>query len=441
MRCPNCYSKISDDCTFCTKCGHKIERERVCPSCQTVNDIYSRFCKNCGEQLVSDNKSNTKELNKETKHIDKRYALNIISLVSMGLMLLSFVIIAIALFTPFLYSSFFPMSDYTIIGWSSNILGGDIDFLFERYQYVIFANAIIMLVLLCTTFIVTSLFFGLDIPKFIKALKEKEYYDFSKRVTIVYALFVFTTVYFTKFVMNEDWVYVDGFGVFPLVVIILVPILLVTNCVVKESIENDCRIGLLLLRACFRLFVFVLAMVVVFNLGGNHFNIIAQQYEVTGSTVVKVGDMGLISYLLDNAHILTQSSAEYVAEALVYAGVTAIFEIVILSISCGLIRGSLSNNLRKKNNYILGAILSLIMLSLSALALVYDDLCATSLNKIDDAFKYNFKYVASLLSSPSIILCIVLSSFLVISNAVCLILDMKFDNNNPALKEEDANNE
>ena len=49
--CPNCGSKILSGARFCSMCGNKLVRKKVCEECFTENSGDSEFCSNCGAKL------------------------------------------------------------------------------------------------------------------------------------------------------------------------------------------------------------------------------------------------------------------------------------------------------------------------------------------------------------------------------------------------------
>ena len=49
--CDQCHAEISANATFCSQCGHKIQKSLCCPECgEGISDDQS-YCQNCGSRL------------------------------------------------------------------------------------------------------------------------------------------------------------------------------------------------------------------------------------------------------------------------------------------------------------------------------------------------------------------------------------------------------
>ena len=122
MKCPHCNNKIDNDSKFCPFCGKEILKEKVCPKCGQKNSLSSSFCKKCGTPLnqkeveeiesTQDNKEDTQANNKPEKKTSF-----IFQIISMSLMLLSLLLVFSLSFAPLLKSDFYPMADFTMIGF------------------------------------------------------------------------------------------------------------------------------------------------------------------------------------------------------------------------------------------------------------------------------------------------------------------------------------
>lgn len=51
LLCPNCGAKILNGARFCSMCGSKVLRKKICEECSTENPEESEFCSNCGAKL------------------------------------------------------------------------------------------------------------------------------------------------------------------------------------------------------------------------------------------------------------------------------------------------------------------------------------------------------------------------------------------------------
>ncbi len=49
--CPGCESEVSEDDTFCRKCGQNLSKARACPGCGIETEVSDAFCRKCGQNL------------------------------------------------------------------------------------------------------------------------------------------------------------------------------------------------------------------------------------------------------------------------------------------------------------------------------------------------------------------------------------------------------
>lgn len=61
--CKNCGQTLSDNSSFCSKCGAKVEKNIFCSKCGTKLSDNSSFCPNCGERIEVASSANAEWVN------------------------------------------------------------------------------------------------------------------------------------------------------------------------------------------------------------------------------------------------------------------------------------------------------------------------------------------------------------------------------------------
>lgn len=51
QRCPKCGDPVEENEDFCSKCGEKIIKTKICMECGFENGYDDKFCKKCGAKL------------------------------------------------------------------------------------------------------------------------------------------------------------------------------------------------------------------------------------------------------------------------------------------------------------------------------------------------------------------------------------------------------
>ena len=424
MKCPNCHKKIENDSFFCPFCGKKIELDIECPKCGTKNSSNSLFCKKCGTELKTIEGYSEGEVEKtKTNNINW-----ILSIISMSTMMLSILLILGLSFSPMLFSSFFSSNDYTIIAWATTILKVGIDKLFESNRYIDFANSIISLALLGAIVIVSIVVAAINVPKFIKSIKTKKYFNFSKQIVELFVLFAATYVYFSKFVVTQSPNYYDGIGKGALTVFIVVPIFLSFNMFVKEYLKEKHDLTKTIISSISRLVIFILAFVVLTNLGGLKIHIVAT-IKTGQSTVSNIygryGNAEYFTFLLENIQYIYPVADKYLNPASIDAGVALASELIVLILGARLLSISFKENSQKRPNYLFGAIISGIMLAGPILSIIFNSLLVSKLNLINNVQDYGAAFNASVINTNVCVYSIVLISILTINCIVCLFIDRK----------------
>ena len=424
MKCPNCNKRIADDCDFCTYCGHKIERERVCPNCHTPNDLNASFCKKCGTKLV-DNKVN--ETPKEEKPVEEpkpKVSKNvnidrILKIGSSSLIIFSILMILIMMFTPFLASDFYPNSDFTLLSWSINVLKLGTKDLFHSYMYVEFINSIVLLILLATILVIGGIFLAKSILRLIRTIKENNYIDSSKYLTELYVLFSGIYVYFVNIVMNPERPYADGIGGGVLFILIFIPMILCFNLFVKYRLEDKVELSTTIMRIVSRAIIFIIIWIALANIGGDRY-LLSVGFNHHGKSNYALGNIDVIDFFLRSAPVLLDTSLEYLTPALIFSGVAAFFELVILVLFLRVIVDLGTTGINKRGKYKLGIILSIAIFICSIIVIISNTVCLAYLEKLNSVSKYGVDITGSLMNlgmviTYSILSIVMLAHFIVIS--------------------------
>ena len=400
MKCPNCHSKIDDDSKFCPHCGKEIITELVCPQCGQVNSPDASFCKKCGCKLqeVEEESAVVAKPEKKSKKIKTTNNLNnIFSIVAMGSMIVSFALILGLVFAPYLHDNFFPDSMFTIIGFAQNVLSEDFNRLLASYEYAAIVNTILGLFLLVLTASVSLAFLIICVPRFVSALKNKEYSDLSKGVVFAYILFLFTVIFNANSSFNQELNYINTYAGGVIFGIIIIPVFLVFNIFTKEYLEESHNILHIVLRSVVRVLVFTFVFIVIFGLDSNHFYFIASivhktsgsGYDYTTTTTMNANNVAFINYFVTTAPELNIKVKDALTKSLTLAGVSLVLESVSLVLLLFSLFKPLSSDIRKPGGYIAGMVLSLVSLVMLSVSLGLNDSASSAINQINSTVTYD----------------------------------------------------
>lgn len=81
--CKNCGAQISDNASFCTNCGQKVEKDLVCRNCNSKLKPETQFCTNCGTSVVKYNPpvQTLGRKKKSIKNIKKKVLISAVAIV------------------------------------------------------------------------------------------------------------------------------------------------------------------------------------------------------------------------------------------------------------------------------------------------------------------------------------------------------------------------
>lgn len=81
--CKNCGAQISDNASFCTNCGQKVEKDLVCRNCNSKLKPETQFCTNCGTSVVEYNPpvQTLGRKKKSIKNIKKKVLISAVAIV------------------------------------------------------------------------------------------------------------------------------------------------------------------------------------------------------------------------------------------------------------------------------------------------------------------------------------------------------------------------
>ena len=429
MKCPNCFKRINDDSKFCNYCGQKIEHEIVCNECGTKNELGSKFCKNCGAPL---NKVETPSNNETVENSDNPHkARFVLSIISMSLMLLSMFLVFVISFTPFLTSSFFPDGNYTIIGYINNILSVGAKELFDNYKQIPFINAIVMLVLLLSLLTLTGILLGFSIAKFVKSIKNKEYFDFSKRLMEIFILFIGVYVYFTRFALNQTLKEVDGLGGGVLFLFIFIPLILAFNAYVRELYVEKHNLKHLIMRLSSYAVIFVITMVYISLIGGDRIHIVFR-YINSASYGTKAtyshynaNGLGLIEAIIIEAPNIYKDALTYLLPAIILSGLSMVFELASLVLLLRLLKRCVIFDSSKREKYSFGLVTSIILFVLNICIIAFNSTAVGFLNKIEDIHLYEVAINSYLINVGLVVTCLIFSVFFIAHYIVMMFIDKK----------------
>lgn len=430
MKCPSCHKEISEDCEFCPFCGKKIVKELICPKCHTSNDISFLYCKKCGASLkeTTEAKPNQNgETNKPKKGLSKSFN-NVLEIVAMGLTFLAFGFLLGFVFCPFLFDAFFPSDDTTIISWISDVFK-NFNTLIEDQQYIKIVNVFIVLVLFVSFSILAVLFIAINIPKLIKAIKEKTFYDFSRFLIILYLIFIALFVYFAKYVLNTDRAVLEAFGGAPIFVLVFTPIVLAFNFLVKTLAIEKKDVRSIIFDSILIVVAFVFLTITIFNLGDGFFSItgiyrVIGTVDTTASFRAQVVNMDVYSTFMAVANNYYSNAYDIVASFTVCSLIAFALEIILLASCLMLLNHLFRNYPTKRINLSYGIVLSTISLALAIAALVLNQKTNDSINQINDMNLYNGKLISSFDNSHNVAVIVMLSLVLVLF-VTALVLDSR----------------
>lgn len=416
MKCPNCHKDINDDCLSCPNCGQKIIKEKICPNCHASNDADALYCKKCGSKLDS---SIEDKVTKEP--INPARANYVLSIIAMSLIVFSIMISSLTMFLPFLESDFYPGFDFTILGWSINVLSSGMDVIKAEYAYVPLVNSILLLSILAIFEIISITFLIISIIKLVKGIKQKKYFDLSKFLIELYALYFAIYIYFTNYVLNSELPYSDARGGVTTLLLVFIPLVLSFNIFTKVRIEKNIELKHLLTRAISRTGAFILIIIALTNLGGDRFMVIS---KYRGSHITScLGNIDLVDYFLGETPAIIDTALPYLRPALILSIVSALFEIIILTLLMRLVVGCLSSEIINQGKYKTGIVYSAIMIFSSIGVLILNAISVNLLNNLNSVSQYGLVLDCSLLNIRMVVSYLIISILLLAHYIVLLNID------------------
>ena len=404
MKCLNCGKQIDDDSKFCPFCGKSIIKELICPNCGLSNSVSARFCKECGTALTKkeelkensnqDQKAAPKAKNKDPKRT-KEIVKNICSITAMVLMFVSMLMIIGLSFAPLLEDNFFPNSTFTIINYLTNAFDSELKDLSTSYSYVLLAGSIMLIALLSAVVVVGVILIALNATKLVKAIKEKEYFDFSKIVIIHYVLFLGLFFYFTNMCVRTDYYMTCTYNGLIIFEIIIIPVFLIFNLFVKESLKEDRNIPSMIKIMVIRLVILVFILIAAFNLSGIKFNIVAQitNDKVSPSSTINdnitIGNLNTLNYFIEMTYYLYTKTMPLIIPIFILAGVSLLLEIVSLLFLLQLLVSPLTYEADKKENYMKKIILSGVIIVSTIAVMILGAITNAAMQKIDSTNLYD----------------------------------------------------
>ena len=389
MRCSKCKSLIDDDSKFCPRCGQE-------------NNQTALYCKNCGEKLnntasIENNPSNNHEKDcrtskKSTTAIKDKFK-PLASIISMSLMMGCLVLIFALSFAPFGSDNFFPSSIYTIMNYVTTTLSTQFETLIQSYRFLTIAHAFIVLIPFVAIIILFIIFLAKYLPKFVKAIKTKEYLDFSKPVVVLFTLYIGTVFYFADFIGTHNGAFLYSLGFAPILLFIIVPLSLVFNFIVIFINNRDLNFKNTIISSSVKLTMFILTMILLSNLGGIRFQILVNAYPKNSNILTTffdggINNSGLIDLIASCAPYFRTPSGPMIIMSVVYSAIPFFFEIIILVLNSLIINHLFSNVPSKHSKSIFLLVVSAITLSLAIPNLIFNSLCSTMLNQINDSSTY-----------------------------------------------------
>ena len=426
MRCFNCHSVIDSDAKFCPHCGKELLL--ICPKCGKANDPTSSFCKYCGTKLGEEKEEKPvvekkPVVDEETRKRRREVANYVLSIISMSLIMLSFVLLFGLSFAPLMKDSFFPASDYTAIHYISSTLSQGTKKLVSEHQIVSLIHAFALLLWLITIAVLFIVFIAIYIPKFVKNIKERTHRDFSKGLIALLVVFISFVVYFTGFVVRQEGIQSAKISDSTNFAITIAIISVIFNLFVKEFILNKPSLFHIIVRCVSRILIFIFTFVIVFNLGGYRFHVLSTFKDAPGMvTNGDYGNLGIISYLADNIKRLFTTADLLIISLYVTCAITFILELLILGMCGELLSDIFSTNISGKQKHVSKIVVSSIALVLAIADVILNVINKNTINKFNNVEEYGIKMVGTLNNSIPI-LCIVMSSLILMTAIATLIVD------------------
>lgn len=397
MKCPFCHNRIDDDSKFCPSCGADLNN--ICPKCGQVNDYQSSFCKKCGYRLKEENVSEIKKP-REKKQINRKdRAAQVLSIISMSLMLLALLLPLIYIFSSFRSDDFYMPYTSTFISYITDAFNNSFAGR-DNYSAIIpLVNGIILLVMLSAIVIVSLIFIGINIPKFVRSIKRKEFYNFSKPVAELFSLYLIAYLYFSNIVLvTNGIIYDSNFGP-AFSPIIIITIILVFNLFVSEFINSEHSLFNIIFKGIFRSVLFVLLMIVIFNIGNARFFINATLEGPTVSgyqtyindRVSMNGFIGEVSYFISRHTYFHKAAIRPLATVGIMSGIAFVFELVTLIFGTRLIKRLFATSIKDSFNNVLAITYSSIILVASILTIIFTNAIGRSVVAIYDIKEFGMK--------------------------------------------------
>ncbi|HXK73075.1 MAG TPA: zinc ribbon domain-containing protein, partial [Clostridia bacterium] len=79
--CKNCGAQISDNASFCTNCGQKVEKDLVCRNCNSKQKPGTQFCPVCGTPVTEHRLPIQTPVKKPIKNLKKKILISAIAIV------------------------------------------------------------------------------------------------------------------------------------------------------------------------------------------------------------------------------------------------------------------------------------------------------------------------------------------------------------------------
>lgn len=427
MKCPFCHTRIDDDSKFCPNCGGNLNN--ICPNCGQENNYESTFCKKCGarlrEEAVKEAKPNKEKKQKDARNFDK--VSRIFSLVSMSLMILSLALCVGFIFTPFRTDDFFNPYSSTLINYISTAFSANFNDKSDYSSFVSLGNGIILLSLMLATVLPSVIFLVIDLPKFIKCIKNKEYQNFTKHVVIVFALYLATYIYFSNIVtVSQSIVFDSNIGP-SFAPIIIIPIILVFNLFSDEFNKNEHNLFAIIIRSTSKLLLFVFLMIVLFNLGNIDFSIQATIMNNNGKpfrdNLILDGYFGEISYFINRSNYLYKGAIPLMTKVYLMSALALVFELITMIFIIVLIKKLFSASISKQFKTIPYIIYSSVILVVAILALAFTNMIGPAIVALDDIELYGMLVSSLVINSSYQVLMVVLSSIIFLVAVAMMVIE------------------
>ena len=397
MRCLKCGRKIKDDCLFCPYCGSKVIKEIFCPKCGEKNDLDASFCKKCGTpltELVQQEEPKKTEIPVESKPRPKctTSTLNPFSIICMSFSLLSIVLLFSFLFVPFLNDKFLPNNSFTIIHYITNALNST-----DGARPLLIANTVILVSIFSFTALFGLSLIAIVASKFVKAIKERKFVDFSKLVTYLFVMFLTVFVLFVNFIISSDAYNADSVnGLIILVIAITVVSLLLNRFynlvyVIRTSMVQT------ILQLCFLSITVTLLLITTLFIGGSKFGLIISSKDFDCSRVV--GPFGFVEQLLNYSNSITRHAEATITKTCAYLGTSFLLELLSLILCLLVFANCFASKKPSNSNRIISMSLVLILF---IVAIIFDSLAVSTICEINSIAIYGVTIKCSKIFGNSI---------------------------------------